>query len=122
VRVLVQRGTEPVDEGHGPGACLGTGTHAAAQVVLDRTGIWGQVSLCSTGAARQVLQSDLLGELRTTVVAPWCGRPISAGRRLHPVFGVRAGEQSGGCPRGCQHILALRKHHILVDIREREPD
>jgi hypothetical protein len=36
VRVLVQRGTEPVDEGHGPCACLGTGTQAAAQVVLDR--------------------------------------------------------------------------------------
>jgi hypothetical protein len=35
VRVLVQRGTEPVDEGHGPGACLGTGTHVAAQVVLE---------------------------------------------------------------------------------------
>ena len=36
VRVLVQCGTEPVDEGHRPGACLGTGTQAAAQVVLDR--------------------------------------------------------------------------------------
>ena len=36
VRVLIQRGTEPVDEGHRPGACLGTGTQAAAQVALDR--------------------------------------------------------------------------------------
>ncbi len=36
VRVLIQRGTESVDEGHRPGACLGTGTQAAAQVVLDR--------------------------------------------------------------------------------------
>ena len=35
-RVLVQHGTEPVDEGYRPGACLGTGTQAAAQVVLDR--------------------------------------------------------------------------------------
>ena len=36
VRVLIQRRTEPVDEGHRPGAYLGTGTQAAAQVVLDR--------------------------------------------------------------------------------------
>jgi len=36
VRVLVQRETEPVDEGHRPGTCLGTGTQAAAQVMLDR--------------------------------------------------------------------------------------
>jgi len=35
VGMLVQRGTEPVDERHGPGACLGTAAKAAAQVLLD---------------------------------------------------------------------------------------
>jgi len=34
--VLVQRGTEPADEGHRLGACPGTGTQAAAELLLDR--------------------------------------------------------------------------------------
>ncbi len=35
VGMLVQRGTEPVDEGHCSGACLGNGAQAATQVLLD---------------------------------------------------------------------------------------
>lgn len=34
--VFVQRGTEPLNEGHGPGACRDTGTQAVARVLLDR--------------------------------------------------------------------------------------
>ena len=36
VDVVVQRGTKPVNAGHWLGACPGTGTQAAAQVLLDR--------------------------------------------------------------------------------------